>query len=541
MVDFMKNIKTKLLAVPAIFVLILLVLFLLQGTLFKNVRNSLDDIVVEVNTLDKIKKISDLYAVNIVDSFNKRVVGMIDQKELLNNIEVALYQSSKIIDDIKSGNLDEKESLHIKEYEALTDKARLIIEKYSLDYDLYPDKNKMISDIYNAIEPLSNDLEKLINIQIKSISVIDEREMENINSFEFVFLIVIISSAISVSIFSYLLTSKELKNLPIIVGYIKSLSTGDFNKSISVKDKKSNNELDYIVDSIDNLYLSLCQIASKSGELSHELSGFQEDISKVIQDSMKNAEEEFRDIEQVAAAANELSSTASEVAQSAFNAENSTKSSLAVVENSSLILSKYASITEVITGSFKETSQIVNELRNHSEKISTVVDVINNISEQTNLLALNAAIEAARAGEQGRGFAVVADEVRSLAAKTQQSTVDIQAIISNLQTQSKNADDHMLKNAQMMDESREIAEELKVAFEDISQKVKEISDMNTIVATASEEQSSVTVEISQRIDGINSTVNSNLKNLARTGDINSNISDVTKELDRVLRFFKLSA
>ncbi|AAO10212.2 methyl-accepting chemotaxis protein [Vibrio vulnificus] len=541
MVDFMKNIKTKLLAVPAIFVLILLVLFLLQGTLFKNVRNALDDIVVEVNTLDKIKKISDLYAVNIVDSFNKRVVGMIDQKELLNNIEVALYQSSKIIDDIKSGNLDEKESLHIKEYEALTDKARLIIEKYSLDYDLYSDKNKMISDVYNVIEPLSNDLEKLINIQIKTVSVIDEREMENINSFEFVFLIVIISSAISVSILSYLLTSKELKNLPIIVSYIKSLSTGDFNKSISVKDKKSNNELDYIVDSIDNLYLSLCQIASKSGELSHELSGFQEDISKVIQDSMKNAEEEFRDIEQVAAAANELSSTASEVAQSAFNAENSTKSSLAVVENSSLILSKYASITEVITGSFKETSQIVNELRNHSEKISTVVDVINNISEQTNLLALNAAIEAARAGEQGRGFAVVADEVRSLAAKTQQSTVDIQAIISNLQTQSKNADDHMLKNAQMMDESREIAEELKVAFEDISQKVKEISDMNTIVATASEEQSSVTVEISQRIDGINSTVNSNLKNLARTGDINSNISDVTKELDRVLRFFKLSA
>ncbi|EHZ2653226.1 methyl-accepting chemotaxis protein [Vibrio vulnificus] len=540
MVDFMKNIKTKLLAVPAIFVLILLVLFLLQGTLFKNVRHALDDIVVEVNTLDKIKKVSDLYAVNIVDSFNKRVVGMIDQKELLNNIEVALHQSSKIINDIKSGNLDEKELLHVKEYEALTDKARLIIEKYSLDYELYPDKNKMITDIYNVIEPLSNDLEELINIQIKSVSVIDAREMEDIKSFEFVFLIVIIASAISVSIFSYLLTSKELKSLPIIVDYIKSLSNGDFNKSISVKDKKSNNELDYIVDSLDNLYLSLCQIASKSGELSHELSGFQEDISRVIQDSMKNAEEEFRDIEQVAAAANELSSTASEVAQSAFNAENSTKSSLSVVENSSLILSKYASITEVITGSFKETSQIVNELRNHSDKISTVVDVINNISEQTNLLALNAAIEAARAGEQGRGFAVVADEVRSLAAKTQQSTVDIQAIISNLQTQSKSADDHMLKNAQMMDESREIAEELKVAFEDISQKVKEISDMNTIVATASEEQSSVTVEISQRIDAINSTVNSNLKNLAKTGDINSNISDVTKELDRVLRFFKLS-
>ncbi|EPB3089252.1 methyl-accepting chemotaxis protein [Vibrio vulnificus] len=536
----MKNIKTKLLAVPAIFVLILLVLFLLQGTLFKNVRHALDDIVVEVNTLDKIKKVSDLYAVNIVDSFNKRVVGMIDQKELLNNIEVALHQSSKIINDIKSGNLDEKELLHVKEYEGLTDKARLIIEKYSLDYELYPDKNKMITDIYNVIEPLSNDLEELINIQIKSVSVIDAREMEDIKSFEFVFLIVIIASAISVSIFSYLLTSKELKSLPIIVDYIKSLSNGDFNKSISVKDKKSNNELDYIVDSLDNLYLSLCQIASKSGELSHELSGFQEDISRVIQDSMKNAEEEFRDIEQVAAAANELSSTASEVAQSAFNAENSTKSSLSVVENSSLILSKYASITEVITGSFKETSQIVNELRNHSDKISTVVDVINNISEQTNLLALNAAIEAARAGEQGRGFAVVADEVRSLAAKTQQSTVDIQAIISNLQTQSKSADDHMLKNAQMMDESREIAEELKVAFEDISQKVKEISDMNTIVATASEEQSSVTVEISQRIDGINSTVNSNLKNLAKTGDINSNISDVAKELDRVLRFFKLS-
>lgn len=181
----------------------------------------------------------------------------------------------------------------------------------------------------------------------------------------------------------------------------------------------------------------------------------------------------------------------------------------------------------------------MKELREFAVEIGSVTEVINSISEQTNLLALNAAIEAARAGEHGRGFAVVADEVRSLASKTQESTVSIQEIIERLQAQSERANHNMQKNVDLILESVALADQIKAAFEDISTGVESISEINALVATASQQQHSVTEDISKNTTQTFDLVQQNVSAANQSLQASFELSKLAESQENELAFFKV--
>jgi methyl-accepting chemotaxis protein len=249
------------------------------------------------------------------------------------------------------------------------------------------------------------------------------------------------------------------------------------------------------IEKLQGIMASVKGVTDSLGGMSHEM----QTISDSVDMSVSQQQDETA---QVATAITEMASTVSEVAKHADDASveanaanNYTSTGKQVVEDTVVSM-------ESLSSEVMRVSDVIHKLAEESDKIGGVLDVIRGISEQTNLLALNAAIEAARAGEQGRGFAVVADEVRTLASRTQESTLEIQSMIENLQKGSSDAVEAMNQGRERTGESVEQAGRAKEALISIAESIARINDMNTQIASATEEQSAVAQDIDAKTASI---------------------------------------
>ncbi|RMU33371.1 Histidine kinase, HAMP region: chemotaxis sensory transducer [Pseudomonas syringae pv. primulae] len=303
------------------------------------------------------------------------------------------------------------------------------------------------------------------------------------------------------------LASVIIRNIKIAVVDVNrtliALSTRDLTARTRYTGK---DEFGEISRNLDNMAQQISEVIGEIGSATAQVATAAEQSSAVALQTSQNVAQQRLGTDQMATAISQMSATVKDVARSTTDAaamsqrvNTSTVQGKAEIENT-------ISLIQGLSLQAEQTSQIIGELKGESNAISSVLDVIRGVADQTNLLALNAAIEAARAGEQGRGFAVVADEVRNLAKKTQESTVSIQNMIANLQSGSERAATSMqetLGKAQTGASNVVRAGEL---LEEIAEGIASISDRNIQVASAAEEQSLVAEEIHRNVNDINSLV-----------------------------------
>ena len=311
---------------------------------------------------------------------------------------------------------------------------------------------------------------------------------------------------------------------------------GDLTQRIQVNSK---DELGKLASNFNNFAAHLQGILLKVEEVTKELTTEASSVSNSATEQIKSSKLQQDEITMVATAVTEMSSATHEIASNAEKTAEASNGSVAisnqgqrVAENCEVSINKLSSEVNSATG-------IISQLEQQSLQVNSIVETIRGIAEQTNLLALNAAIEAARAGEQGRGFAVVADEVRVLSQRTHQSTEEISSMITSFNETILTAVKSMESCHELAVSSVENATETNSSFAKIKDAVQEISDMSAYIATAAEEQNQVTGEVAMNTESIKVASENFFRNAENGASQSEHLNQLADNLDKLLSEFKL--
>ena len=344
-------------------------------------------------------------------------------------------------------------------------------------------------------------------------------------------LAIMLLSGVLIGLFSLWLINRNLI-LPIrgLIDYVTQLSRGRFAERVA---SRRQDELGHLAAAANTLRDFLAETFSRLQRSASDLVSASSELSSIAGQMANGTHDQFNRTDQVATAMTEMSATAQEVARHAASASRAADEADHSAREGGEVMKVTIATIGQMRNEILNTGTIIRRLETDSVRIGKVLEVIRGIAEQTNLLALNAAIEAARAGEAGRGFAVVADEVRSLAQRTAASIIEINQIIHAVQTGAVDAAEAIVIGQSCSDDSVEKVTQAGAMLTHITQAVEAIRDMNRQIATAAEEQTSVAEDISRNITQITTVATANMDNVQRTEAASQNLRGLSAELNEV--------
>lgn len=390
------------------------------------------------------------------------------------------------------------------------------------------------------ITGLARDLEQEVFASLETVA--DEGEAKTDTALNLIlgaFIISMVLGLVVAVLMSRMMGASVKRARTEILAYLESIGSNQGDVSTRLT-KGRPDEIGDFIAAVNSFLETLEDIISRIVTSSRRLSTESESLSGITQSTSANAEQQRDQVTQVSAAMQEMVSTSDEIASNTSDTDESARQAAELAgTGQETVATAVRSVTR-LAEQVEAGSKRIQHLEQESGEIGNVLEVIQAIAAQTNLLALNAAIEAARAGDAGRGFSVVADEVRGLAKRVQDSTVDIERIVSNLQSGAAGAVVDMSKAKQMAGEASDAASKSGEALSEIIAAVNRIVDMTTQIASATEQQRATAAEMTQNVEASSSAIDQLTDDIGHVNKSSKALADMAEDLGSLVRRFKTS-